>query len=286
MPISFGIIRRALAPMIRPVLERCAPVRMCAVKILKMKQRGQLVRCGLDFKLPSGDFGVTLEAESTGDYEPETTRVLQTILEDGMTFVDIGAHVGLFTLPAATWVGEAGKVLAFEPHPENFAILQFNTRSNGLEQRIDLVQSAVADVTKKMQLHLSTFNTGDHQLFHQGRRETVEVACTTLDDYFKAGAQVDVIKIDVQGAEFAAFSGMSRVVKENPNLKLIWELSPQQLEDAGTSASEVLSWLDDRGFSHVIIDEVNRECKEITSREILQTCPKDSFINILSVQHV
>ena len=68
--------------MIRPILEHFPPVRFFAVRLLKMKQKGTLKRCGMNFKLPSGDFGVTLEAESTGEYEPVTTKILQELLHN------------------------------------------------------------------------------------------------------------------------------------------------------------------------------------------------------------
>jgi len=274
-------MRRRLAPMIRPVLEHFPPVRFFAVRLLKIKQSGKLDRCGLQFTLPSGDFGVTLEAESTGEYEPVTTQLLEDLLQDGMAFVDIGAHVGLFALPAALWVGQSGRVVAFEPHPNNFALLEQNISNNVLPAEIEAVQSAVSDVSTPVHLHTSAFNTGDHQLFHKGSRSTIEVKCTTIDDYFPSGTSIDVIKMDVQGAEAAAFHGMERTLKENTDIKVIWELSPKQLIDAGTSARELLTWLGSLGFAFTIVDDAAGEVKVASIDDILETCPKDSFLNIL-----
>ena len=274
-------MRRRLAPMIRPILEQFPPVRFFAVKLLKMKQSGKLSRCDLQFNLPSGDFGVTLEAESTGEYEPVTTRLLEDLLQQGMTFVDIGAHVGLFTLPAAIWVGETGRVVAFEPHPDNFALLEQNIASNDVPTNIEAVQSAVSDVSAPVHLHTSTFNTGDHQLFHKGGRDTIEVKCTTIDEYFPSGSSIDVIKMDVQGAEAAAFHGMERALKENIKIKIVWELSPAQLLDAGTSASELLAWLEHLDFSFTIVDDATGEVRDASKSDVMESCPKDSFLNIL-----
>ena len=278
---SFANIRRRLAPLIRPVLEHVPPVRFIAVRLLKMKQAGKLHRCGLDFKLPSGDFGVTLEAESTGEYEPVTTELLKNLLCEGMTFVDIGAHVGLFSLPASNWVNMTGRVIAFEPHPDNFAMLQENIASNTLPNNIESVQSAVSDTTGLVYLHMSTFNTGDHQLFHKGGRDAIEVQCITLDDYFPKGFQVDVIKMDVQGAEAAAFRGMRRVLEDNASIQIIWELSPAQLQDAGSSTDEILEWLSSLSFSFTIVDDATGEIKKANAEEIKNECPLDSYINIL-----
>lgn len=283
---TFGNMRRLLAPMIRPILEHVAPVRAIAVRLLKFKQSGSLHRCGMDFVLPSGDFGVTLEAESTGEYEPVTTKLLESLLREGMTFVDIGAHVGLFSLPAAQWVGETGRVVAFEPHPDNYEMLVQNVRNNSFDQLIETEQSAVSDVVETVELHASTYNTGDHQLFHQGRRNTIKVSCTTLDEYFSESKRVDVIKMDVQGAEAACFRGMRSVLKENQNIQVVWELSPAQLEDAGSNADELLLWLKALGFKFVIVDDATGSVQQSTVEEIVDSCPRDSFVNILCGRNV
>ena len=282
---SFANLRRCLAPKIRPIVEHFPPVRFIAVRLLKLRQSGKLERCGMNFKLPSGDFGVTLEAESTGEYEPVTTEVLKGLLREGMTFLDIGAHVGLFVLPAARWVGAKGRVVAFEPHPENFALLEENIANNALPNNIEAVQSAVSDISHPVQLHMSTFNTGDHQLFHKGTRNTIEVKCTTVDDYFPSGTKVDVIKMDVQGAEAAAFRGMQRVLRENENIQVIWELSPAQLEDAGSSAIELLTWLQELGFSFTIVDDTSGEVQQSSIEEVLKSSPINSFLNILCTRN-
>jgi len=283
---SFGNLRRRLAPMIRPILEHFPPVRMFATRLLRMKQSGFLQRCGMEFVLPSGDFGVTLEAESTGEYEPVTTQLLEKLLEEGMTFVDIGAHVGLFTLPASNWVSDSGRVVAFEPHPDNYLMLTENISRNSLGNNIETNQCAVSDGTNPVQLYTSTFNTGDHQLFHKGRRKTIEVTCTTLDNYFPVGARVDVIKMDVQGAEGAAFRGMRRVLQENDSIQVIWELSPSQLKDAGTSAMELLKWLEALSFNFTIVDDTSGNVTKATIEEVLKSCPRDSFVNILCNRNV
>jgi len=238
-------------------------------------------RCGLTFALPSGDFGVTLEAESTGEYEPVTTTLLKNTLHKGMTFIDIGAHVGLFTLPASLWVGTEGRIVAFEPHPDNFNMLLQNISSNELPCTIEAIQSAVSDKNEKMQLHLSPFNTGDHQLFHKGGRHSVEVDCTTLDEFITNEQRVDVIKMDVQGAEAAVFRGMKRVLHDNPNIQIIWELSPAQLEVSGSSAKELLEWLQEEGFTFTVIDDATGVVEKATLDEVLEQCPNDSYLNVL-----
>jgi len=277
---TFSILRRRLAPLIRPLLEHIPPLRFMAVAVLKMKQRGSMERCGLQFELPSGDFGVTLEAESTGEYEPVTTHIMQSILKEGMTFVDIGAHVGLFTLPAAKWVGKSGRVVAFEPHPDNFAMLSRNAKANNLHP--ELINAAVSNSAGSVKLHASTFNSGDHQIYHSASRKGIAVDCVKLDEFFSSNDRIDLIKMDVQGAESAAFHGMERLLQNNKSVKVIWELSPSQLKDAGGDASSLLAWLDSHGFGFTIVDDVTGDVEPATAAEVLQRCPSDSYVNILS----
>ena len=282
---SFGKLRRRFAPLIRPILEHCPPVRVLAVRLLKMKQVGSLQRCGMEFTLPSGDFGVTLEAESTGEYEPATTALLESLLQEGMTFVDVGAHVGLFSLPASKWVFESGKVIAFEPHPDNYTMLVENISRNSEANNIEAIQSAVSDTSESVHLFTSAFNTGDHQLFHSGGRNAIEVPCTSLDSYFPKGTMVDVIKIDVQGAESAAFRGMRRVLEDNHAIQIIWELSPSQLTEAGSSALELLQWLEELAFDFTIVDDASGQIARASLEEVMQSCPQDSYVNILCARH-
>lgn len=277
---TFSGMRRRFAPLVRPILERFSPVRALAVGILKCKQKGRFERCGYSFVLPSGDFGVTLETESTGDYEPVTTKLIESMLTDGMTFIDIGAHVGLFALPASLWVGDRGRVVAFEPHPDNYSLLVRNAESNGIE--IELVNAAVSDQSGNVQLHASAFNSGDHQLFHSGKRKAFTVACVTLDEFLETGTRVDMVKIDVQGAEAAVLRGMERILTENDAVTLIWELSPSQLREAGESAESVLNWLGEMGFSFTIVDDVSGDIEPATISEVLERCPSDSYVNIMS----
>ena len=87
---AFAKLRRRLAPFIRPLLERCPPIRAAALGILRRRHRDAIEIDGYTFRVEAADFGVTLELESTGAYEPLTRRTLSSLLGPGMTFVDIG----------------------------------------------------------------------------------------------------------------------------------------------------------------------------------------------------
>ena len=283
--ITFGKLRRSLAPAVRRVFECCPPIRVIAVKLLAFKQKTTFTRCGCQFELPKGDFGVTLELDSTGEYEPLTTATILEYLKEGSVFVDIGAHVGLFSVPAMKWVGDLGRVIAFEPHPDNFALLLKNVETNGATEGISVENAAVSNCNEPLTLYTSAFNTGDHQVYPTSGRKGIDIQCVSLDSYFGKSERVDVIKMDVQGAEGAAFEGMRRVLQENPKIVVIWELSPSQLEAFGTTAEAVLDFLQSLGFSSTIIDDVTGLKEQVTDAELLNRCPHDSYINVLSSRH-
>ncbi len=283
--ITFGQLRRSCAPVVRRFFELCPPVRFAAVKLLALKQKTTFNRCGFVFELPKGDFGVTLELDSTGEYEPLTTMMIEELLSDGSVFVDVGAHVGLFTVPACKWVGDGGKVVAFEPHPDNYAMLMRNVETNGMQACVSVEHAAVSNNNQPIKLYPSAFNTGDHQVYPTAGRKGIDIACVSLDSYFAKGERVDLIKMDVQGAEGAAFEGMKRVLMDNEGIVVIWELSPSQLVACGSSAESVLGLLHELGFHSTIIDDVTGVKESVSSEELLARCPHDSYLNVLSKRH-
>jgi FkbM family methyltransferase len=148
-------------------------------------------------------------------YEPEVTATLRQLVRSGWICVDLGAHYGYFTLLLAQLVGNAGRVVAFEPSAENAAILQHNIALNGLENLVTVEGYAVSDGSStEVTLTLPTTFTSEWTLRRQQGAKTQVVPATALDDYFAPGQQVDLIKMDIEGAEAQALSGMRRVLQQ------------------------------------------------------------------------
>ena len=85
---------------------------------------------------------VSRQLRDQGIWEPFETTLVMASLAPGSVFVDVGANIGYFSVVAADIVGEDGQVLAFEPDPDNFALLQANLALNGLERQTEAVQAA------------------------------------------------------------------------------------------------------------------------------------------------
>ena len=191
---------------------------------------------GLRMFLQPDDPVLTREIQSTGLWQPNQTHWIARQLKPGDTFVDVGANVGYYTLLASHLVGATGRVVAFEPDPTAFAILERNVRLNGLEN-VTLEQKAASNEPGTVELFVDAENAGNHRIFRGEEGEGIEVEAVKLDNYFKGPGRafdtVDFIKIDTPGAESVVLEGISRMRQKNPQLRMALELRPWALEEQG-----------------------------------------------------
>jgi FkbM family methyltransferase len=179
------------------------------------------------------DAGLSIFRASFAKSGPEI-ELFRSTIKPGMTVVDLGANVGLYTLQFASLVGDTGHVYAFEPGPLSYGLLKANLALNRYYRNVTVENAAVSDSTGNTELHICATGESDNRIagFATDERERVPVRCFALDDYFKPGTQVDFIKMDIQGAEIKALHGMRRVIAENPSLKLFVEANTGLVEAA------------------------------------------------------
>jgi FkbM family methyltransferase len=195
-------------------------------------------------------------AITLGQYEPEMMSFFRSSLTPGMTVVDIGANLGFFTVIAAGKVGPSGKVFAYEPDPHNFDLLKKNIAVNSFTT-VKASSTALSDRVGTRELFFGDNNTthsfGDKR--GAGRSETVST--DTLDNSLKqyGSPQIDLIKMDIEGAEPIALEGMLDTIKKNPNLILLFEFHPNAIKRVGHSPLGLLKRLTELGFSLSVIDE-------------------------------
>jgi len=162
------------------------------------------LRNGLRFHVRPGtdDGRVTFEIFVAGCYQ------LAQIEPDAIV-IDIGANIGLFSLLAAQ---KGAKVQAFEPEPDNFAILQRNCQLNAADD-VTARQAAVSTASgvSTLYLHDNTGYTGRHSLFPGRGTRTIEVSSLTLDEIVASAGRdsVDLVKIDCEGSEYDIIYGSS-----------------------------------------------------------------------------
>lgn len=191
------------------------------------------------------------ELLTNGTYEPDTLQTIQDMLPAGGTFVDLGAHVGFFSLIAARHVGSEGRVYSFEPTPDVYCRAERNFSANQLRDRITLEGLAVGGRVGEVQFVLVPGASQANSVEQPGDMgNRIVVPMTTLDEYFKLKGwpRVDLVKMDIEGQELAAIKGMRELVTRNPELSLIFEYHRAQLRRAGTDPAELFYTLQNLGF--------------------------------------
>lgn len=228
--------------------------------------------------LDEADEWVTPTLVATQGWEPGQTALLGERLRPGMTFVDGGAHVGYFTCQAARLVGPRGLVLAFEPAPRNFELLRANVWRNGFGNVV-CFPWALGDETGLVPLRLSPTNTGDHRLDAGGEGPLVRVA--RLDDVLAIRPPVDVVKLDVQGAEEAALRGMAALLAGSPDVLVLVELSPADACAAGSDPRALLGFYRSLGFELRVQLPDEKGVLELGDDELLARAEELEHVNLV-----
>jgi FkbM family methyltransferase len=189
--------------------------------------------------------------------EEKTLQRLRASLRPGMTFVDVGANIGYFTLLAGSVVGPAGRVVAFEPTPAVVNRLRENVRLNGL-RNVTSVQKAISDHRGTAQFFLSDEDPEANSLFRQNTAaKRVEVETATLDDELSRYAigKVDVLKIDTEGAELSVLQGARKTLTGASPPKIFLEINPVTLRMAGVAAEQIFNKLDEFGYGWQVLEQ-------------------------------
>jgi len=182
------------------------------------------------------------------DYEPEMA-CLKTILSPGSVFIDAGANVGIYTLAASRIVGEAGRVLAFEPSVQSFPALEKNIALNSLTN-VRAFPVALTQKNGRAWLHRGpnpTLNSLGRD--PSWKEDGEEIVTKTLDQALHhAGVdRVDVIKMDVQGAEELELRGAWNIVRSARPI-VIFEVWPEGAVLLGLSPNGAWELLESAGY--------------------------------------
>jgi FkbM family methyltransferase len=201
-------------------------------------------------------------------------------LKEGMTFIDVGAHFGFFTLLGSSLVGETGKVLSFEPIPSTFEVLKknisrcsnvhaYNCAAFSEERRLEFYNYGV---------ELSAFNSA-YGIRTKGNSLTatnkIFVEAVTIDSVIEKAycEKVDFIKIDAESSEIYVLEGLSKTIETHKPYIVI------EVGDFGISgipdSRELVMWLQDRGYTPF----------EISNGQFIKHKKQDSYeyMNLLFV---
>jgi FkbM family methyltransferase len=198
----------------------------------------------------------------TGRYEPQETDLLQQFLRPGMTFVDVGANWGYFTLAGGFLVGWRGRVVSVEADPAAVRAIRDNCFHNHLDW-VSVVGAAAMDRSCSLQFQSYDARATDSGNYGIATTTTVvrnarplEVQGRALDDILdEAGVKrVDLLKMDIEGGEGRALTGLHRRLSAGCVERILLEVHPQHLLDQGSSPDQVIRQLLGYGYQGWTID--------------------------------
>lgn len=186
--------------LLRSLAESLSPGQICRVR-----------RRGVLLDLYVGDHRRIVDrAELFHAWQPGTADLLKVLCKPGMTCIDVGANIGIFTLQMAHHVGTTGRVFAFEPVPDFFERLSQHVAINGFEKIVHVEKLAASDTATVGTIYASSATASCTREAGQGQH-AVEFQSVRLDD-FLAGQQVDFLKIDTDGYELNVLHGAKEMI--------------------------------------------------------------------------
>lgn len=220
------------------------------------------------------------DAIASGNYEGFEAELLNLLVRPGDACIDVGAHVGFFTLKLCDLVGPAGAVLAFEPDADNYALLCDNLRHAGYRNVVARRVALMGDNATRHTVR-TPGNSGDSRvgLGREPLPVTGETPCARLDDLIAPGTAVNFVKIDVQGREVHALSGMRRVVAEQSRLTMLVEYWPWGIREAGGDERDFFRLLG--GFQLYVLDEGKKSMTRVNDPHYLANPETQHFVNLV-----
>lgn len=183
-------------------------------------------------------------------YERKETALVKNYLKPGMTFIDVGANIGYYTLLSSSLVGREGVVLAFEPSPYAFDILCKTIKNNNINQA-RAIQAGLSDSKGDLQLYLPKIS-GNHtpsMIANEGG-SPIKVPVLTLDEFLTENKidHVDLMKVDVEGFEPNILKGAESYIRQGKVSAILCELNNFWLECNNSSSIHLHETLKELGY--------------------------------------
>ena len=231
-------------------------------------------------------------------YEESSSYIFKDFIQPGNNVIDIGAHIGYYTLLAAREVGPSGMVFAFEPEIENCKWLEKNIKSNNYKN-VKIVTKAVTEKTGTLNLWLGN-SSGSHSIFQSfdgikkdqnknmsPNQKSQLVESISIDNFLEQEGfpDIGVIKIDAEGAEKSVFDGMNKLLRRQNNLKIIFEFNRINFEKNNISSLSLLTDLQEKDFDLYSIE--NKKLNLLSAEDIIFLSEKSmTNRNLLAIKEM
>jgi FkbM family methyltransferase len=210
--------------------------------------------------------GITPHLAMDGYWESWITLVLARTVRPGWHCLDVGANHGYYTLVMADAAGPEGRVVPVEPTPRLVELLRQTLDVNGFPD-VDVVAKAASDSDgDTLQLVIPARRSMNASLRAEvgDTDEAVNVESVTIDSITRNWPRVDLIKIDVEGAEESVWQGMQRTIADHPDVVVVLELNVDRYDDP----RKFLSAIEEAGFRLRYID-IDAEVKDVSVEELV-----------------
>lgn len=205
------------------------------------------------------DVGICSHLMLEGRWEPWIEAALREELRPGMRFADVGANFGYYTLLGAQWVGPTGAVYAVEANPAICRKLRKSVSINGFDPTVRVLECGVWSEVAVLEFGFTHEYSGGGGIGAGGdarwQVERVQVPVAPLDRLLADVPAIDVMKIDVEGAEPAALAGAAALLARSPRVTLVVEFQAESVaRHTGTTPVAYLQGLAQQGFALALIE--------------------------------
>lgn len=218
------------------------------------------------------DHAVLAALLEAGELERGTRLLVQSFLKPNDVFIDVGANLGMHTLAAARAMQGRGRIIAFEPFEPTQRLLAKSIWLNGFAEMTEIHQAAVSNRNGHQTLFLGA-TSGHHSLFPLSTPSSlapkpVEVPIVRLSDVIAGDTKVDLIKIDVEGAELEVLESARAIIAGNPSIALIVEFGFSHLARTGHTTKDWLAAFQGMGLVHQVINLDTGQLEEWTEDQL------------------
>jgi FkbM family methyltransferase len=277
-----------LAEFVYTVMLRPRPLRIAANALLRTmlpstrRVNGALIYLNPDDPVVSG-------ALTLGVYENEEIAFFERVVEPEMNFVDVGANVGLYTALGLRRMRCPSKIICVEPDPVSASFLKQTIESNhrrNQSPKVRFFQVALSDTQGKVMLYKNPENKGDNRIYSDPLSpDAIQVDSDTLDNLAEREAieEINLIKIDVQGAEAKVVAGARGVLRKSTDCVMMTEFWPYGLTSCGSSPSAYLSMLEDIGLSLYSLEGTT--LRPVWDHQaLIASCPGRVYRNLVGIK--
>lgn len=226
---------------------------------------------------------VDKEIYVNGYYEINILKLLRSYIKEDSICLDIGSNIGQHALFMAC-VAKKGHVYAFEPIKSLAEQIEKSIHQNGMKN-ITVENIAISDRNDTVPIYINNLNAGMSTLFHRDNFTTQERIQTRIfSSFWNNRSQIDVIKMDVEGYEYYALSGMEEELRKYSPV-VLFEFSPVLYKKMGLSSQAILDFMFDIGYKLYDIDKDKQEITRDSINDFLLSTPIQTNILCLPIKH-